>query len=523
MEIDKQLNDAARRMQDDLAMVTVPPTPRPSHRPWIATALGAAALTAGIIGVFVIASTPADDNAPAATTQTTIATSVERSRTYISRPLGFSVSYPIDWSRSSEPLAPSSRFQNVETSQILAVGSGQLVEGASTTCRTLPQYAIEAMGADDVLVTVVDAPDPGAPWPDSFGPDVFPDSSDVTDRIRACTERLDIVAWQGRFTIDNEHGTILVVSTLTTPNAELENAWATLDSLELTDTESTQLLFNEPTWTIAYQGDWHRADSSLMRASPWESTTLATFPLIAGGGTCASYPEPSLLAMGDGDALISIVFTGEREARWPERGLNDQTFPAVEGAEANFCISRQDIEIHSGSFLIDSRGLRVLVAFGEDVSDEVRAETWAVVSSLQHTDNRRGGSCIVTVPSEPLWQPPDAWNPSPSNPKTAWFGTADLWTPLPYDGVYTERKSVWWSQSFTDAGLESQPDISVTYESLDTPNFTIESDGLGTNASTPEDGLFMIANIAFEPPSAGCWRVTAEYKGATTSYVVDVP
>ncbi len=43
----------------------------------------------------------------------------------------------------------------------------------------------------------------------------------------------------------------------------------------------------------------------------------------------------------------------------------------------------------------------------------------------------------------------------------------------------------------------------------------------GTNAHTPEDGWFMIAGI--DPDSEGCWPVTAEYRGATLSYIDQLP
>ncbi len=39
----------------------------------------------------------------------------------------------------------------------------------------------------------------------------------------------------------------------------------------------------------------------------------------------------------------------------------------------------------------------------------------------------------------------------------------------------------------------------------------------GTNASTFEDGVFMIAGI--DPEIPGCWQVTATYRDAELSYV----
>jgi hypothetical protein len=88
---------------------------------------------------------------------------------------------------------------------------------------------------------------------------------------------------------------------------------------------------------------------------------------------------------------------------------------------------------------------------------------------------------------------------------------------LPTDGSSpTPRKSVWWSVNFPGGSVEQQPDIAVTWQRLDKPAESLRADS-GTNAFTAEEGSFMIAGI--DPPSAGCWKVTASYRGASLSYV----
>lgn len=123
--------------------------------------------------------------------------------------------------------------------------------------------------------------------------------------------------------------------------------------------------------------------------------------------------------------------------------------------------------------------------------------------------------CQVTIPSQ-SFTPPDGYPATPSDPDMVWFGKDELWTAVPTDGISEERKSVWWSSQFTDPGIESSPDITVTYTLLGSPSLTIVNDQ-GTNASTREDGLFIIAGS--EPDIEGCWHVTAIYKNASLSYI----
>lgn len=136
-----------------------------------------------------------------------------------------------------------------------------------------------------------------------------------------------------------------------------------------------------------------------------------------------------------------------------------------------------------------------------------------------------GFDCPVTQPPTPGFQPPDGYPPEPNLDDAVWFGTEALWTVLPVDGYYGQRKSVWWSTSFPGGPQEPQPDIDVTWERLDLrdsskQSFTTNA-GRGTNAHTPEDGWFMIAGT--DPADPGCWQVTAKYKGAELSYVYEIP
>jgi hypothetical protein len=125
-------------------------------------------------------------------------------------------------------------------------------------------------------------------------------------------------------------------------------------------------------------------------------------------------------------------------------------------------------------------------------------------------------TCTVTRATGPGLAVPDPWPERPS--AGVWYGTVDLWTVLPTDGFATApRKSVWWSANHPGGSAEPMPDIAVTWQRLDRPAATVRAGSPGTNGSTPEDGSFMIAGI--DPPGAGCWRVTATYRGATLSYV----
>ena len=119
--------------------------------------------------------------------------------------------------------------------------------------------------------------------------------------------------------------------------------------------------------------------------------------------------------------------------------------------------------------------------------------------------------------SATAFAPPAPYSESPSIPEGVWYGNADLWTVPETDGAYQPRKSVWWSAAFVGGDAEPMPEFKVTHQRPDEEGVPPIVESPGTNAYPVKDGWFMIAGI--DPQTAGCWRVTAEYRGASLSYV----
>ncbi len=277
-----------------------------------------------------------------------------------------------------------------------------------------------------------------------------------------------------------------------------------------------------PVWSIAAPPGWRRAGPELLPGLGPTSLTLATIPLSdAAGGACGSVPEEALRRLGSDDALVTLVFYGPKAVHappWPDSGFDESSFPADPARPVEDCDLPGGVEVHAGEWSQGGQGVGVLAAFGTEVTAERQAEAWAAVSSLQpeHGDAAGRPACVVTRPTEPGLTVPDEWPERPSS--GVWYGTEALWTALPTDGSSpTPRKSVWWSTRFQGGSREPTPEINVTWERLDAPAPTVQALSQGTNAHSVEDGSFMIAGI--DPLTAGCWSVTASYRGANLSYV----
>jgi hypothetical protein len=134
--------------------------------------------------------------------------------------------------------------------------------------------------------------------------------------------------------------------------------------------------------------------------------------------------------------------------------------------------------------------------------------------------------CPVTIP-ERLFTPPAPYPPDPVHDDAVWYGTPELWTAInPKDPVRSEswlrgEKTFWWSENFPGGAMEGSPNITVTAGHLDGSAPVVKSGGPGTNGFHPDMGDFMLVGV--ELPAPGCWELTAEYKGASLSYVMWVP
>lgn len=280
---------------------------------------------------------------------------------------------------------------------------------------------------------------------------------------------------------------------------------------------------SEPIWAIEQPPGWDRAGRDLMPNLGWDSLTMATIPLRPGGELCAQVPEQALRDMGPDDALLSIFFGGSATSQiepWPD-DFGPGDLEKLENSDPAECAERSDLEIHWGERARSGQSLGLLVAFGSDTTDAVRAQTWSALDSFRPLDRSADSTipdCVVTIP--PSEQPslpttgPDDRPPAGQG----WIGTPDLWTALPYSGTHVQRKSAWWSEKFPGGSVEEQPPIQVTWTALgaeDRPQIVAPSPG--TNAHSADTGWFMINGI--DPDEPGCWEVTAEYKGSELSYV----
>lgn len=138
-------------------------------------------------------------------------------------------------------------------------------------------------------------------------------------------------------------------------------------------------------------------------------------------------------------------------------------------------------------------------------------------------------ACPITVPGATPFTPASL---TPDGPPelydSVWYGTSSLWTmvnndgqvwsglPVGEDGSLTQ-KTFWWAEGYV-FDEEPAPAITVTAEQLDGSGPTVRGGGPGTNGTHPDLGSFML--VGLEIPQEGCWKISADYKDATLSYVV---
>jgi hypothetical protein len=122
--------------------------------------------------------------------------------------------------------------------------------------------------------------------------------------------------------------------------------------------------------------------------------------------------------------------------------------------------------------------------------------------------------CDATIPDEVFVPPGDL--PATRTDGKVWYGTDELWTAIPANGISDFQKSTWWSSNFPGSAEEPHPEIEVTYRLLGDETETLTNSNVIV-ASTPDEGSYM--SVGFQPDLQGCWEVTATYKDAVLTYV----
>ena len=147
-------------------------------------------------------------------------------------------------------------------------------------------------------------------------------------------------------------------------------------------------------------------------------------------------------------------------------------------------------------------------------------------------------TCPVTVPPQPGLVPPEPYPPEPPllpEPfEQVWYGTPRLWTKLDQTGAVWRdlpigkgphaigNKTLWFSESFSTAAGEDfsgDADITVTAVDLDGSAPKVVEKG-GVPSFNRDIKNFILVGLGL--PEPGCWEVTARYKGAELTYVLQV-
>src|SRR5260370_24776224 len=136
--------------------------------------------------------------------------------------------------------------------------------------------------------------------------------------------------------------------------------------------------------------------------------------------------------------------------------------------------------------------------------------------------------CLTTLAPNPPFVPPIQYPAGAAASGTFWYGTDELWTAQSVDGkwkmegaVYT-TKLVFWGRRF-DWRKENEPKLIVTGKRLDgdAPSIAVSHANAVFVPGKPgmmPPGMMTLLDV----PTAGCWELTAHYRGHTLTFVVSV-
>lgn len=128
-----------------------------------------------------------------------------------------------------------------------------------------------------------------------------------------------------------------------------------------------------------------------------------------------------------------------------------------------------------------------------------------------------------------MFVPPAPYPRQLPSTDTFWYGSELLWTNIPLDGVWHLKndvdqhgayvtKLIFWHRGF-DWRKEREPKFTFTARRLDVDAQPIVQSGaipIFVTGATP--AMMIGVNL----PSAGCWKLTADYRGHALSFLVSV-
>lgn len=144
------------------------------------------------------------------------------------------------------------------------------------------------------------------------------------------------------------------------------------------------------------------------------------------------------------------------------------------------------------------------------------------MAPLAATANEAPETCPVTRPEQAPFAAP---NRGPLRAGLFWYGSDQLWTRLPANGVWHKlpvgdagyrQKSFWFRLGY-DWQQEPQPDLKLSGRRIDGPSKPMLASS-ATNGYGIDLRSFMLVGI--EIPLGGCWEITASYDGNSVTHVI---
>jgi hypothetical protein len=136
---------------------------------------------------------------------------------------------------------------------------------------------------------------------------------------------------------------------------------------------------------VSYPNDWYRSEEPLTPylGDPKEILSLGTYPLRPGGDRCAHHPVNALQDLGRDDAFVSVL---ERAPPYPAIGYppRPSRFELPTDTRTHrFCVLSDGRLDEWLPFSDDGRAFYLLVALGQDASEETKTDLLAILNSLR--------------------------------------------------------------------------------------------------------------------------------------------